>query len=180
MRDLVRRGRFCLRHEENDDVAITAVPASVGSSFGQSNPNLDCSPYRGASMCRIPIKSEKRNETNCIRGRFHAVEHAGGYERSGPQQYYGRGRDAIPDDRYDTLSAGRGLMVCQLWRERGNQLRLLFLPAMHGGGFRDRRILHAEWILRVSKLSADAHSTLKSDELARSTKALSARTNSGY
>jgi hypothetical protein len=40
--------------------------------------------------------------------------------------------------------------------------------------------LHAEWILRVSKLSADAHSTLKSDELARSTKALSARTNSGY
>jgi hypothetical protein len=39
------------------------------------------------------------------------VEHAGGYERSGPQQYYGRGRDAIPDDRYDTLSAGRGLMV---------------------------------------------------------------------
>ena len=46
--------------------------------------------------------------------RFHAAEHAGGYERSGPQQYYGRGRDAIPDDRYDTLSAGRGLMVCQL------------------------------------------------------------------
>jgi hypothetical protein len=31
--------------------AITAVPASVGSSLGQSNPNLDCSPYRGASMC---------------------------------------------------------------------------------------------------------------------------------
>ena len=68
----------------------------------------------GRACARIPIKSEKRNETNCIRGRFHAVEHAGGYERSGPQQYYGRGRDAIPDDRYDTLSAGRGLMVCQL------------------------------------------------------------------
>ena len=31
--------------------AITAVPASVGSSFAQSNPNLDCTPYRGASMC---------------------------------------------------------------------------------------------------------------------------------
>ena len=94
--------------------AITAVPASVGSSFGQSNPSLDRSPYRGRACARIPIKSEKRNETNCIRGRFHAVAHAGGYERSGPQQYYGRGRDAIPDDRYDTLSAGRGLMVCQL------------------------------------------------------------------
>ena len=66
------------------------------------------------ACARIAIKSEKRNETNCIRGRFHAVEHAGGYERSGPQQYYGRGRDAIPDDPYDTLSAGRGLMVCQL------------------------------------------------------------------
>jgi hypothetical protein len=62
----------------------------------------------------------------------------------------------------------------------GTNWRLLFLPAMHGGGFRGWRILHAEWILRVSKLSADAHSTLKSDEVARSTKALSARTNSGY
>jgi hypothetical protein len=31
--------------------AITAVPASVESSFAQSNPNLDCTPYRGASMC---------------------------------------------------------------------------------------------------------------------------------
>ena len=29
---------------------ITAVPASVGSPFGQFNPNLDCSPYRGASF----------------------------------------------------------------------------------------------------------------------------------
>jgi hypothetical protein len=29
----------------------TTVPASVGSSFAQSNPNLDCTPYRGASMC---------------------------------------------------------------------------------------------------------------------------------
>ena len=50
------------------------------------------------------------------------------------------------------------------------------MAAVSGG----RRILHAEWILRVSKLSADAHSTLKSDEVARSTKALSARTNSDY
>jgi hypothetical protein len=31
--------------------AITAAPAPVGSSYAQSNPNLDCSPYRGASMC---------------------------------------------------------------------------------------------------------------------------------
>jgi hypothetical protein len=31
--------------------AITAVPASVGSSFAQSNPTLDCTPYRGESMC---------------------------------------------------------------------------------------------------------------------------------
>ncbi|MEA3072642.1 MAG: hypothetical protein QOD29_4088 [Alphaproteobacteria bacterium] len=31
--------------------AISALPASVGSSLAQSNPNLDCSPYRGASMC---------------------------------------------------------------------------------------------------------------------------------
>jgi hypothetical protein len=31
--------------------AITAVPAFVGSSYAQSNPNLDCSPYRGESMC---------------------------------------------------------------------------------------------------------------------------------
>jgi hypothetical protein len=32
-------------------VAIYAMPASVGSSFAQSNPNLDCTPYHGASTC---------------------------------------------------------------------------------------------------------------------------------
>jgi hypothetical protein len=31
--------------------AISAIPASVGSSFAQSNPNLDCTPYHGASTC---------------------------------------------------------------------------------------------------------------------------------
>ena len=61
--DLVSRGRFRLQCEENsyaDQIhsgvcvalaAISAIPASVGSSFAQSNPNLDCTPYHGASTC---------------------------------------------------------------------------------------------------------------------------------
>jgi hypothetical protein len=32
--------------------AVSTVPASVGSSFAQSNPTLDCSPaYWGTSPC---------------------------------------------------------------------------------------------------------------------------------
>jgi hypothetical protein len=31
--------------------ALSAVPVSVRSSFAQSNPTLDCTPYRGASTC---------------------------------------------------------------------------------------------------------------------------------
>jgi hypothetical protein len=31
--------------------AIFAIPASMGSSFAQSNPTLDCTPYYGASTC---------------------------------------------------------------------------------------------------------------------------------
>ena len=37
------------------------------------------------------------------------------------------------------------------------QLRLLFLPAMHGVGFRRHQLLHAEWIL--SKLSGPPYSS---------------------
>jgi hypothetical protein len=32
-------------------VALSAMPVSVGSSFAQSNPTLDCTRYHGASMC---------------------------------------------------------------------------------------------------------------------------------
>jgi hypothetical protein len=33
-------------------LAFSAIPASVGSSFAQSNPTLDCTPsYGGASTC---------------------------------------------------------------------------------------------------------------------------------
>jgi hypothetical protein len=32
-------------------IAASAVPAYVGSSYAKSNPNFDCSPYRGESMC---------------------------------------------------------------------------------------------------------------------------------
>jgi hypothetical protein len=31
--------------------AIVAATGSIESSFAQSNPNLDCSPYRGTSTC---------------------------------------------------------------------------------------------------------------------------------
>ena len=31
--------------------AFASVPACSGSSYAQSNPNLDCSPYRGESTC---------------------------------------------------------------------------------------------------------------------------------
>ena len=43
------------------------------------------------------------------------------------------------------------------WWDRINQLRLLFLPAMHGVGFRRHQLLHAEWIL--SKLSGPPYSS---------------------
>jgi hypothetical protein len=32
-------------------IAISTIPALVGSSFAQSNPTLDCTPYHGTSTC---------------------------------------------------------------------------------------------------------------------------------
>jgi hypothetical protein len=31
--------------------ALTLSALSIGSSFAQSNPTLDCTPYRGTSTC---------------------------------------------------------------------------------------------------------------------------------
>jgi hypothetical protein len=62
LRDLVRRSCFWLPRRRMTmltkitlalalAIAASAVPAYVGSSYAQSNPNFDCSPYRGESMC---------------------------------------------------------------------------------------------------------------------------------
>ena len=65
-------------------------------------------------------------------------------------------------------SQGRRPMVrpVQL-RERRNELRLLFLRAVHGGGLRERRLLPAERILWNTKLSAHAHPALIGSKWAR-------------
>jgi hypothetical protein len=51
-------------------------------------------------------------------------------------------------------------VVCELRRQRRDQLRFLFLSTMHGRDFGERRILLPEWILRGRKGFAKALSAI--------------------
>jgi hypothetical protein len=91
---------------------------------------------------------------------FHPLEHAGNGNRSDPQKRLGSNCHPFTHACHDARP-GRGLLVRTIRRrERGNELRLLFLRPMHGGNLREWRLLPAEWILRPTKLSAHAHATL--------------------
>jgi hypothetical protein len=95
---------------------------------------------------------------------LHAAAHPCNGNRSAQQPRCALERDPCSHDcrnRIPLHGACRGLLVRTVRRREGrNQLRLLFLRAMHGGGLRQRRLLPAERILRVSRRSALARAAL--------------------